>query len=445
LRVYEGNITFSDVTSHGIRVEFGKPWSFVSWREAQYVCCWDIEGVWFTSEWFETMGTKSEYDYEPISDKQCRHTNARVLEAGPARTVIHWRYSLCDTLGRIFNGNTAADEYHYIYPDGISVRKLVGWPGDQSDFGGDPTFWEVGEVIIVNPKGSMSYENINPKAATFSDAKGQEFTLDWTEDEIDRSVAGLEILSRHRETWPKSREGWQRSMCLAHPKTTKWDEYIIRVNLRNRPSPFVIFPRDNELFPHAPCSAGCEDNDHPHISLWPSYQTFYHWPIFRREYQIGFNAAEPEMMRKATHTSVASIGVWQKRGEEIWRPKRGATWLFLTGVTTASNVFLRELAKSWLHPAEIHDNEAYQGYDPSQRAYLFKSTKEKCEFTFEPTNTIINPVFILDGWKGMHIKIKVNDQELSPNEFEYSWQEDKIIVWTAIAVRKTTTINFTSE
>jgi len=95
-------------------------------------------------------------------------------------------------------------------------------------------------------------------------------------------------------------------------------------------------------------------------------------------------------------------------------------------------------------PAEVHDTEAHQGYDVSQRAYIFKSTGEKCEFTLEPTNSLINPVFILNGWKDMAIRIKVDNEDLSPNVFEYSWHEDKLIIWTDIAVRKTTTITVTS-
>ena len=80
---------------------------------------------------------------------------ARIVHAGEARAVVHWHYALCDNRFRIFHGNTTADETYTVYPDGIAIRKLVGWPGDENDFGGNPTLWEVGEWIVLNPAGTV--------------------------------------------------------------------------------------------------------------------------------------------------------------------------------------------------------------------------------------------------------------------------------------------------
>jgi hypothetical protein len=139
VRAFEDDISFSGITGPGIIVDFGKPWRLTFWNEAYYIPCWDLGRQWLTHEWLETGSTENLHCYEPMMDYECRYSSARILHAGEARAVVHWHYALCDNRFRIFHGNTTADETYTVYPDGIAIRKLVGWPGDESDFGGNPT------------------------------------------------------------------------------------------------------------------------------------------------------------------------------------------------------------------------------------------------------------------------------------------------------------------
>lgn len=70
--------------------------------------------------------------------KKLKYSRVSILEQGPARTKVHWHYACCNVRYEVFNGNTVADEYYTVYPDGVGVRKLVGWPGGEKILEGIP-------------------------------------------------------------------------------------------------------------------------------------------------------------------------------------------------------------------------------------------------------------------------------------------------------------------
>ena len=112
-------------------------------------------------EWLETHSPEDDFCYEPIMDKELRYSRVHILESDPVRARIHWHCALCNPRYEIFNGNTTADEYYTVYPDGIAVRKLVGWPGDKTEFGGNSIFWEVMEFILKT--GGIPVEDVVKK------------------------------------------------------------------------------------------------------------------------------------------------------------------------------------------------------------------------------------------------------------------------------------------
>jgi len=179
LKAYECELTFSDFKRTAVIVEPDRPWRFVFWGGAQYAGCVDLgRNVWFTPEWLETNSPENFHCYEPIMDKKLKYTWVKIIEEGEARAIVHWHYACCDPRYRIFNGNTTADEYYTIYPDGVAVRRLVAWPGDQGDFGGNPNFWQVAEYILINGKGTTPEDNLEEETAfTFMDENGEKIEL----------------------------------------------------------------------------------------------------------------------------------------------------------------------------------------------------------------------------------------------------------------------------
>lgn len=91
--------------------------------------------IWMINEWFEVNSIEDTRWFEPMMDVEARYSRVDILEYGDARPKVHWHYALCNPEYEICNGNTTADEYYTIYPDGIAVRRLVGLPGNQSDYG----------------------------------------------------------------------------------------------------------------------------------------------------------------------------------------------------------------------------------------------------------------------------------------------------------------------
>lgn len=419
LKAYETNLEYCNMHGRALIVEFGGPYRLLFWAGAQYVGCWDLGGgVWFTPEWLETNSPEDLHCYEPIMDKQLRYSRAEILESGPARAKIHWHYAANDSRYRIFNGNTFADEYYTVYPDGLAIRKLVAWPGNENDHGGNPNFWQVLEFILVNGIGTSPFETLDTsRAFTFGNEHGDEISF------------GFPL--------PTPR----KPLCARYPEVANWKTFIGQLHLVNRPSPFVIFPNDQRLFPFSPC-AECGQN-HPWFGLFAGTPVFSHWPANSDEDFICAIAADEEQIgRIPTHTCIMNCNYTSTPAD---RPPRPTTWLFLTGAQLDNTYALADLAKSWLKPGSVttgFEKEGntylpgsssgrliYEGYAYSQRAYTFrKSGKDEVRFTLEPEVDIINPVFVINGWLEPNARLRFNDGQLSL-EYEVQTEENDLIVW----------------
>ena len=182
-------LEFSRVSGPSIIVQPETSWRFLFWRGAQYVACIDLgDNVWFTPEWLEVNSPDDHHCYEPIMDKKCRYSHAEILERGDARARVKWHYVCCNIKYEVFHGNTEADEYYTIYPDGVATRQLVAWPGDKNAKGGNPNFWQVLEYILINGIGSRPDNVLDPEAAfVFMNEKGEKIVFKWplpTEEHI---------------------------------------------------------------------------------------------------------------------------------------------------------------------------------------------------------------------------------------------------------------------
>lgn len=425
VRAYEGNVSFSGIDGPGIIVDFGKPWRLTFWSEAYFIPCWDLGKQWLTHEWLETGSTENLHCYEPMMDYELRYTNARIVQAGGARAVVHWHYALCDNRFRIFHGNTTADETYTVYPDGIAIRKLVGWPGDESDFGGNPTLWEVGEWIVLNPAGTVPEATLRSPALTLTNLAG---------DTIEMS-------------WPYYRQG-PRSFCAQVPEMARWGEYIGRVNFVDQPSPFAAFPNSQLLFPHVPCSA-CGEL-HPEIRPFVGNQSDMHMPSYKRSDYVGWKRADDLVGKVPTTTSIASYGYGYGYGanvastgartanayQRLVSPPRPTAWLSLQGVTESQDPeVLRKIVASWLHPARIDmvtpPHEAvYEGYAFAERAHEFRMLAgEALEFDIVPTAATMNPVFVLTGWPAEGVRVTWGSRELDPDALAVQREDDNLVVW----------------
>ncbi|MEM3387790.1 MAG: hypothetical protein QW491_00035 [Thermoproteota archaeon] len=434
MRTRRMEITMSNMKGPSIIVEPDAPWRFVFWSGAQYVACLDLgQGVWFTPEWLETNSPDDLHCYEPIMDKRCRYSRVEILESGDARARVKWHYACCNVKYEIFHGNTEADEYYTIYPDGIAVRKLVAWPGDESDFGGNSNFWQVLEYILVNHVGTRPDQVLRQdEAFMLMNEKGEKISFEW----------------------PLPTKGFT-PLCQLYPQIKNWELYIGKVGLKDRPSPFVAFFKNPRFFPYEPC-VYC-GGDHPVLHLFHPKAVWKHWPANPMEnFVLAVEAEEDEWGRLPTHTSFLDCNYTSVPSHV---PPRPSSWLFLIGASASkSDEHLLELVKSWVTPARIETEYQsrrldwglsygpvlYEGYSLSERAYVFRlENTDSLKFTMKPVVKTVNPVIRVENWRGGAPRIRFNSEDLDEKDFKWQFDGQYLTVWTKLEL--TSPVEFAVE
>jgi hypothetical protein len=414
------SLTWGGYSGHAMTIDVGLPWRLHAWDQAQNVPCWEIDKyLWFFSEWLETTGTRSPYDYEPISDKQDRYTHVDVTEVGPARVVLHWRYALCDATRRagIFSGNTWAEEYHTVYPDGLTVRKLIAYPGDQTSDEGEPRFWEVAEIDLIFAPPSTLSETITATPLRVRSPAGHSYTL----------------------PWPSTGDPW---MCRREPQKSQWPSYIFRPGLKDRPEPYLVVPNRKDYFPRRPCGA-C-GGDHPCILLWLSPHLYKHWPGFKGEYEISVEATEADMKTHPISMPLVSVLPWVhefyfKPGDHSkepldphWSPLPGTSWLMLWGTSSQDDEHIKNVARQWTEPAELKvaegDNAAF---DPAENLYRINPARDRCIFSVgaSPQAPVIHPALKILNWGYRPAQVFLDDVPLPPGQWRGTWVRNDLVVW----------------
>jgi hypothetical protein len=171
---------FNDVV-----VQFDElPTKVMFWRGTRYSPCLVSEnGKWMADQsretgnnWFLSQGSRDEIPtgcMEHMSDIQCRSSRVAIIESNDARVVVNWRYLQMDVKFRQNDlpNNTGfgewGNELYYIYPDGVTVRKVL--PGE----GG----WQ--ETIFLSEPGTRPEDNVELAAATLVNMKGETKSYSW--------------------------------------------------------------------------------------------------------------------------------------------------------------------------------------------------------------------------------------------------------------------------
>lgn len=99
-------------------VRLGGDGEMVFWRGSSYLPYWETEkGKWYFDEIVSRKGDGT----GRMPDRINRYSYARIIEMGPEKVVIHWRY-MPDFLNVGFDG--VVDEYYTITPNGQVTRKI---------------------------------------------------------------------------------------------------------------------------------------------------------------------------------------------------------------------------------------------------------------------------------------------------------------------------------
>ena len=424
------SLTWANSTGQALVVDVGLPWRLISWEKAQYLPCWEVQkNLWFFSEFLETAGTAAieRGSHEPLSDKHNRYTHVAITELGPARVVLHWQYALSDSTeqANVFHGNTWAEEFHTIYPDGLTVRKLIGYPGNENRAQGQPVVWEVAELDLVFAPGAKLNETIDAKSALRVSGGSQD----------------PYVLS-----WPATGERW---LCRRNPQSCDWPAYVFRPSLQKGPEPFLIVPNRRDYFPRIACGA-C-GGDHLSTMLWLDPGVYKNWPGCSGECPKIVKGTEEDMKEHAVHMPFVSVLPWvhpsfltnclsrrdrssasSVQFDPNWGPKPGTTWLMLCGTSKESDGYLSDVANQWVNPSQLQMREGEsRGFESSENLYQVAPTSKGCSFRLTGGNRapLVHPAFKLLNWGYRSARVSLNGVPLGNERWRGSWVKGHLIVW----------------
>ena len=371
------------------------PWRFIFWRGSSYVPFWVTENdIWYTNEFNETWPPVDEPNvFEPMSDKQALTSHVRIIENTDARVVIHWRYALVNSLYQIAWEDSLtgwgdwADEYDFIYPDGICIRKQTVWSSRLEEA------HEFQESIVLNQPGTRPEDNLELGAVTVVNMDGESYTYSWADGPPEATRA----------------DQMKRIASLSYPN-------IQRVNTRSKAKPFLVVP-DEPLDAVWPLDVALEGP--VHFPYWrlileeaSKFTWWNHWPVAQVP-SDGRYALDPD---RTSHTSVSNW-IWQAyETTENTKVK-----IAMQGLTEKAAEDLVPLAKSWLRAPKISlHGPGYTsgGYIQAERVYLFECEKtgepKPLQFMIEASaeHPVINPAFIVEGWGDAGATLKIGGKTI---------------------------------
>jgi len=370
LKYYEQWDNFWRVSDYpDIVVRFDKaPYRFIFWRGTSYIPHWVTEnGIWYDNEFNETWGHGAVGCAEPMSDKQCRHSNVRIIESNSARTVVHWRYALVDNYYHFARVDERTgwgdwtDEIYTIWPDGVAVREITL----HSTAPAEPHEWHEG-IMVLGP-GQTPESILEPEAITLANIKGETHTYSWAQAPP-KKMNELEVPCIHL------------------------------VNTKSTYKPFVIVTPESQ-----PRVSAYRGEIRREVSIFPWWN---HWPTAQNPSDGRWAMAAD----RAAHSSLTHIK-WKAYSET----KNTMTKIMLNGMTDKKAGELASLAKSWAKPPKLEvagSGFVSEGYDPTQRAYIIRAEKPQgdLEFTISASeeSPVVNLPLVVKNWGRRWVSLSIN-------------------------------------
>ena len=213
-------------------------------------------GLWFFTEFLETAGTAAleRGSHEPLSDKHNRYTHVSIVELGPARIVLHWKYALSDSTeqANVFHGNTWAEEISHRLSR-RTHRQEVDWISGKRE-------------QIAGTAGGLG-----------SGGVGSGFRSGRQAERDDQSSICFARPRRQGALCPELAVAQGNDGCASETLSLATGRRMFSVPaLRKQPEPFLIVPNRKDYFPRIPCGA-C-GGDHLAALLWLDPGVYKNWP-----------------------------------------------------------------------------------------------------------------------------------------------------------------------
>lgn len=371
------------------------PFHYVFWRGTNFEeNLVTGNGIWMGDQSFES-GTRDGCA-EHMSDKKALHQYISILENTDARVALHWRYGLVDVEGNFSNVDPLtgwgdwADEYFYIYPDGVAVR--------YGTVHGTAKHYSFTEPTLLLAPGTKAEDYISLDAVTAGDMGGHSHTYSWSK--------GLPPF----------------------PFPDPADANIALVNLKSVYKPFYIYVPGTPVGPY-----GWPPELRSEYSHFP---TWNHWPV---------NQAPSDGRFALFPDRYSSAAIMSPDPDKVMIKGPGPTQsvYFLFGLTKLPMSALTALAKSWLRPPELKvtgPGFISKGYVTSERAYLLvrndteKHSTLNLEFEASDRSPVVNPSLVIRDW-GERDPVLKTDGRAIPRGGDFRWghihrlEGTDLVVW----------------
>ncbi|WP_299550608.1 LamG domain-containing protein [Seonamhaeicola sp.] len=388
-----------------------KKYAMVFWKGTNYNMNLVSEnGKWIADQSAETFGDLG--CMEHMSDKQNRYSHIRIVENSAARVVVHWRYALTDVNYNIANTDPVtnwgdwADEYYYIYPDGMAVRYYMIHGYDDG--------YSITEPALLSGQGERPEDNIDMVAVTLMNLDG-------------------ETSSHSFETWPSEQlqgGGFKNSIE---------NEVLSVINVKAQTKPFFIYEKKGVIGPYG---GGRKEIDY----RLSKFHWRNHWPVSQIPSDGRFVLAND----RVTSSAITSPEAGMQRETENG-PLEGR---FVLGLSDEPIQNLSGFAKFWINTPELKvlsNGYTYEGFNRNDRAYhLIKKDAKKDGLNMaiyaSEDAPLVNPVIVIKNWGNNIPALKVNDK-LRPlsNRFRYAirktLESKDLIVWLETDIREPVKLN----
>jgi hypothetical protein len=353
-----------------------KPVSVVYWRGTNYAANWVTDNNrWMadqSSEIFTHHGCS-----EHMSDKQTRHSYARIIESNDARTIIHWRYPCVDVGYVCIDRMNYTDEFHTIYPDATAIRKVY-YNNVKTEA---PGFQDI--QFFTNP-GETALDVVPLAAQTVANIKGKTETMVWKKPN--------------------------------HNPQPKMDDACIQyLNMHSKFKVYAIYPEDG-----IGSWGNFEQSKYTHD---PFAGPWNHWPVSVVPSDGRFAVATD----RVTHFAVGSGDA----GE-------AATVHY--GFTNKGIETLINPARYWRTPPSLTVSSGGRslGFNKDEKAYYTaynKSGTMAMEIAASKDAPLVNPAIVIKGTDRSIPNVSVNGKALKPGtDLRIGFEEDtdgktQTVVW----------------
>jgi hypothetical protein len=387
-------------------------YSMIFWRGTNYnMNLVTDNGKWIADQSAECWASNTRGCCEHMSDKQNRYSHVRIIENNQARVVVHWRYALTDVTYQIANVDPItdwgdwADEYYYIYPDGIAIRHFAihGYNDEYS----------ITEPAILSNPGEKPEDNIDLKAVTLANLSDEQRTYSF-------------------EKWPTTGEA---GADFINPVP---NAVMSIVNVYSTFKPFYIYEEGTRIIPYG---GGIREIDY-------EYSVFHsrnHWPVSMIPCDGRFVLAAD----RVTSSAITSPEPPMKRrsGDNALEGR------FIMGISDNDMAEHILLARYWSNPPEVNDVAVgynYSGFNKNERAYYFENKNEsiqslKYKLEANGESPLFNPVIIVKNWYSEKVELLIDDEVIANGkDFKYDLYRtlgsSDLVIWLRYQTTKSVSL-----